>query len=300
MLQLLLDALQQTLIFIPITFGIYLTYRIVNITDLTVGGSYVIGAAIFARLITNGATQLEATMAALCGGLLAGLGVFALQRFAKINALIASILAVFMLFSVNFAIMAQPNISLLENQSLLNHLQNTGALNFNLALAGITLLLGVGLFALLKSSFGLRLRAFGCNANLINRLGHNAPFYLAFGLMLSNMLAAMCGLMSAQIDGYADIHMGNGIALTAIGAVVIGCQLLKSLLVKNKQFYLSLELIGCVLGAFIYFIVLHLFLQFNINPIYLKLCLGLLLAVFLGTAHYSRERGLQYENALTN
>lgn len=300
MLQLLADALQQSLVFLPLTLGIYLTYRIINITDLTVGSSFVIGAAVFAKLLTNGATQIEATLAALVGGLLAGLGVYALQRYAKINSLIASILAVFMLFSVSFAIMNQPNISLLNNQTTLNTLQNMGPRDFNFALMALGLVIFGLVYLLLKSKIGLRFRAYGNNANLLNRLGHNAYFYLAASLMISNMLAALCGVMTAQINGYADIHMDDGVALTAIGAVVIGCQLMKALFIKNKNYYPALELIGCVFGAFIYFFVLHVFLEFNINPIYLKLCLGLLLAVFLSTAHYSRERGLQYETAIAN
>ncbi len=289
------EAFQQTLIFLPITLGIYLTYRIIRITDLTVGGSYGLGAAIFAKLLTNGCPESIAIAAALCGGLLAGLGVFALQKFAKINALIASILAVFMLFSINFGIMGQPNISLLENLTFLNVLQNAGDTIFNLALFGLNAVLILGLVVLLKSSLGLRLRAYGSNPMLLNRVGYRSSFYLALGLMLSNLLAALCGVMSAQINGYADIHMDDGVALTAIGAVVMGYQLVKSLFFRAKKTPLSMELCGCVLGALMYFIALHLFLTLNLNPIYLKLCLGLLLAVFLSTAHYSRERGVQYE-----
>ena len=292
---LFLEALQQCLIFLPITLGIYLTYSIVRITDLTVGGSYGLGAAIFAKLLTSGVPEVIALVFAMLGGLLAGLGVFALQKFAKINALIASILAVFMLFSINFGIMGQPNISLLSNSTLLNSLQNLGQMQFNFALLGLNLILVLGLFFLLKSSFGLRLRAYGSNPALLSRLGHSAPFYLAFGLILSNVLAAFCGVMSAEINGYADIHMDDGVALTAIGSVVIGGQLMRSLFIRSKVTPIWMELIGCVLGAFIYFLALHIFLTLNLNPIYLKLCLGLLLAGFLSTANYSREKGVQYE-----
>jgi putative ABC transport system permease protein len=286
MLSLVFDALQQSLIFLPITVGIYLTYRIVRITDLTVGGSFSLGAAIFSRLITSGFSELFSIFFALLGGLGAGFGVFLLQRFAKINALIASILAVFMLFSVNFGIMGQPNISLLNTSTLLGTLQSEGTLVFNQALVLFNGLLMAGLFFLLKSRFGLRLRAYGSNPGLLARLGHRAPLYLAFGLMLSNLLAALCGVMTAEINGYADIHMDDGVALTAIGAVVIGIHLVRSLCPRSFL-GLGLELLGCFLGVFVYFFVLHLFLAMNLNPIYLKLCLGVLLAVCLSTAHYS-------------
>jgi putative ABC transport system permease protein len=157
------------------------------------------------------------------------------------------------------------------------------------------LILILGLLFLLKSNLGLRLRAYGSNPLLLGRLGHHAAFYLALGLVLSNVLAAFCGVMSSEINGYADIHMDDGVALTAIGAVVIGGQLMRSLFVRAKITPIWMELVGCVLGAFIYFLALHIFLALNLNPIYLKLCLGLLLAMFLSTAHYSRERGNQYE-----
>jgi len=123
----LIDALQQTLIFIPLILGIYLTYQVLATTDLTPDGTFVLGAAIFARLITSGVSQTVSTIAALLGGLLAGFAVCALQRIAKINSLIASILAVFMLYSINFAILNQPNISLLNTSTLLGNLQNGNA-----------------------------------------------------------------------------------------------------------------------------------------------------------------------------
>jgi putative ABC transport system permease protein len=300
MMQLVLDTFQQTFLFLPLIFGIYLTYRILNITDLTVGGSYVVGASIFAKLLTSGFPQTVAFIAGLLSGLLAGFSVFMLQRFAKINALIASILIVFILASVSFAIMAQPNISLLENQTFLNQIQNFGTSIFSCALLLTGLFLLIAIYLLLNSKTGLRLRAYGNNALLLNRLGFRANFYLAGGLMLSNLLAALCGMMAASVNGYADIHMDDGIALTAIGAVVIGCKLMQILFIKSKNFYPGIELVGTVLGSFIYFLILHLLLTFNINPIYLKLCLGLLLAVFLSTAHYACERGRQYETFTSN
>ncbi len=299
-MSLLLEAFQQSLIFLPITVGIYLTYQIVRITDLTVGGSFSLGAAIFARLITAGFSEIVSIFLALLGGLGAGFGVFLLQRFAKINALIASILAVFMLFSVNFGIMGQPNISLLNVQTFLGNLQNMGEMAFDGVLLALNGGLLIGLFFLLKSPFGLRLRAYGSNPGLLSRLGSHAPFYLAFGLMLSNLLAALCGVMTAEINGYADIHMDDGVALTAIGAVVIGIHLIRSFFSLYPKIGVGLELFGCALGVFVYFFVLHLFLAMNLNPIYLKLCLGLLLAVCLSTAHYSSNKKGGEEDVLAS
>lgn len=285
----LISAAQQSFIFIPLTFGIYLTYQILSITDLTPDGTFVLGAAIFARLISSGHSELFSLVAALLGGALAGVGVCLLQRYAKINSLIASILAVFMLYSVNFAVMGTPNISLLSNNTFIGDLQNGSNVSFNVFLILFALLLTAGMLFLIKSRLGLRLRAFGSNRNLLSKFGHYPTLYLALGLALSNGLAALCGVCTAQVDGYADIHMGVGMALTGIGAVVIGCKLMRTLFAKSDAYNLKLDLIGCFLGTYIYFIILNTFLDMGLNPIYLKLFLGLILAAFLSTANYSKK-----------
>lgn len=290
MLTTLLDALQQSLIFIPLTLGIYLSYQLLQVTDLTPDGTFVLGAAIFARMLSSGYSQITAFIAALAGGLLTGVIVALMQRYAKINSLIASILAVFMLYSVNFAVMDRPNIGLLNYSTLLGNLQAGNQVIFNLSLIGFAVILFIALNILVRSRLGLSLRAFGSNPNLIPKLGNSPTLYLMIGLAISNMLAALCGVFTAQINGYADIHMGLGMALTGIGAVVIGCKLVRSLFVRSDAFNLKADLLGCLLGTFIYFLVLNTFLKLGLNPIYLKLVLGILLVLFLSTANYSSKK----------
>src|SRR3990167_10024863 len=120
----LLNTLQQTLLFLPLAFGVYLSYDVLMITDLTVEGTFVLGAAIFARLITLGFNQITCVIAGLLGGALIGIGVAFMQRVARINSLIAGILATFMLYSINFGVMNRPNISLLNSHIFLQHLQD--------------------------------------------------------------------------------------------------------------------------------------------------------------------------------
>src|SRR3989338_4089123 len=290
MLTILLNTLQQTLIFLPLALGVYLSYDVLMITDLTVEGTFVLGAAIFARLITSGVDQITCVIAALIGGAVIGIGVTVMQRVAKINSLIAGILATFMLYSVNFGVMSQPNISLLNNHIFLQYLQDYHANTLTIFLIGFIALLIIIMSIFLHSQTGLLLRAFGCNPHLLRKLGKNPAFYLGIGLALSNALAALCGVMTAQLDGYADIHMGLGMALTAIGAVVIGKKLMSSLF-HSQKFSALIGIGGCILGAFIYFLILNGFLSFGINPIYLKLFLGLILVLFLSTAHYTKQRG---------
>lgn len=296
MLSLLLNTLQQTFIFLPLALGVYLSYDILMVTDLTVEGTFVLGAAIFARLVTLGCNQVISIIAGLFGGIIIGILVTIMQRVAKINSLIAGILATFMLYSVNFGVMNRPNISLLNSHIYLQHLQDYFPNALLIFLVSFIILLSLMMIAFLHSQTGLHLRAFGSSPHLLKKLGKNPAIYLCIGLSISNMLAALCGIMTAQVDGYADIHMGLGMALTAIGAVVIGKKLVSSLFPANR-FHALAGIIGCVVGAFIYFLILNEFLIIGINPIYLKLFLGLVLVLFLSTAHYTRQRAELYSVA---
>lgn len=296
MLTILLNTFQQTLIFLPLALGVYLSYDILMVTDLTVEGTFVLGAAIFARLITLGCNQIVSVIAGLLGGVIIGIGVTMMQRLAKINSLIAGILAVFMLYSINFGVMNRPNISLLNSNIYLQHLQDYYPHTLTLILFAFVFIIALALCFFLKSETGLYLRAFGSSPHLLKKLGKKPALYLALGLSISNMLASLCGIMTAQIDGYADIHMGVGMALTAIGAVVIGKKLVSGLL-KSDRFSAVIGVLSCLLGAFIYFLILNAFLVIGINPIYLKLVLGLVLVAFLSTAHYTKQRGELYATA---
>ena len=283
MIHLLLNALQQSLIFLPLTFAVYLSYEILKITDLTVEGSLVLGAGIFAKCIMLGYSQLIAIALALSAGFVVGIVVTVMQRVAKINSLLAGILAVFMLHSVNFAAMGQPNIGLLNYELLLSTLQALHPGLLWLALASVPVVLMVVISCILHSNFGLILRALGCNPRLLQQLGYSPTLYLALGLAISNMLAALCGVMIAQLNGYADVNMGVGMALTAIGAVVIGMQLLGHT-VKSQKFSAISGFTACFCGTMIYFLIVHTFLRMGVNPIYLKLLLGLVLVAFLSSA----------------
>src|SRR3990167_3082822 len=201
MLMILSNTLQQTLIFLPLALGVYLSYEILMVTDLTVEGTFVLGAAIFARLTSLGFNQIESIIAGLLGGMIIGILVTVMQRVAKINSLIAGILAVFMLYSINFAVMNKPNISLLNSHIFLQYLQDYHSNYFTAFLFSFGLFLAIILCLLLHSRTGLYLRAFGSSPHLLKKLGKNPALYLCVGLSISNMLAALCGIMTAQVDG---------------------------------------------------------------------------------------------------
>jgi len=238
--------------------------------------------------------QTMAIVLAVAGGMLIGALVAAMQRITKINSLIAGILATFMLYSVNFGIMGMPNISLLNSHVYLEHLQDYNTLLFNISLWGIVIVLCIAGIFFLHSKLGLYLRAFGSNPNLLHKLGKNPGVYLALGLAVSNGMSALCGVMTAQTDGYADIHMGLGMALTAIGAVVIGKKIV-TFIFPGKNFHALLGILSCFIGGFIYFLLLNGFLRWGLNPIYIKLFIGAMLAIFLSGAR--RKGGGLYEAA---
>lgn len=269
-MDILLTALSQSMLFFPLALGIYISYVILRATDLTVDGSFVLGAAIFARLLTAGTPIGIAFLAAGAGGALAGMGVSLIQYKGRINSLLAGILALFMLYSINFDVMGRPNIGLFNDNMTSNWVF------VGIFVAVLTVLLSL----LLMTRFGLVLRAFGDHQQLLRRLGHRIEYYRFVGFALSNALVAWCGAMTAQINGYADLGMGFGMALTGIGTVVIGRQLLKPFY-QQHRFHLPLEFGGCVIGVCLYFLAINEFLAWGVNPINLKLLLGIILIFFL-------------------
>lgn len=279
-MDILFTALCQSLLFLPLALGIYISYVILRTTDLTVDGSFVLGAGIFAHFLVKWPNPLLAFLAAGIGGILAGIGVSIIQYKGRINSLLAGILALFMLYSINFQVMGTPNISLL-NQITLGSVLGQNSMNGNWYFVLICVFIIMVILGLvLISRFGLVLRAFGDQQVLLKRLGHRIECYRFVGFALSNMLVAWCGAMTAEINGYADLGMGFGMALTGIGTVVIGRQILKPLY-RSHGFHISLEFGGCIVGVFIYFLAINEFLAFGVDPINLKLLLGIMLVIFL-------------------
>lgn len=279
-MDIILTALSQSLFFFPLALGIYISYVILRATDLTVDGSFVLGAAIFARLLSAGIGVGLAFLAATIGGAIAGIGVSLIQYKSRISSLLAGILALFMLYSINFDVMGRPNISLFSSGNLgsvigINSMDGNWIF-VGIVVAAITILLG----GLLLTRYGLVLRAFGDHPQLLQRLGHHIEYYRFAGFALSNLLVACCGAMTAEINGYADLGMGFGMALTGIGTVVIGRQILKPFY-QQHRFHLPLEFGGCAVGVFLYFLAINEFLAWGVNPINLKLLLGIILIFFL-------------------
>lgn len=273
------QILEQSLLFFPLAMGVYLTYSILKTTDLTVDGSFVLGAGVFAKLVTSGFNPILSFFIAILAGALAGIGVSLIQMKGRITPLIASILAVFILSSLNLIIMERPNISLLKAPTLLTLIPEGSAFIF---IASTTTLSALGLFFLLQSKTGLVLRALGENPLLLRLMALHAYRYKMLGLILSNALASFCGAMTAQIYGYADINMGFGMALIGIGTVAIGEQMREHLLPSSLINNNAGRLLFCFSAVLIYFFSLNILIQYGINPLHIKMAIGFLLIACLG------------------
>jgi putative ABC transport system permease protein len=258
---------EQSLLFFPFTLGIYLSFCILRTTDMTTEGSFVLGAGVFARLA--GLNPFLGLAMAMGFGALAGLGVSRIQAHEKINSLMAGIIGLFILYSVNFQVMGRPNISLMSIPKI------SPFYVFSL-IAFLTVIVGL----LMLSRVGLLLRAFGTNQSLLGILGKNVEGYRMLGLALSNALAALCGALTAQVNGYADLGMGFGMTLTGISAVVIG-QRLMTRFFRVPLFNIAMEIFSCFLGVMIYFVAINMLLSYGVNPIYLKCVLGFVLIFLL-------------------
>ena len=290
MMNLFQAATIQSLLMVPLCLGLYLSYRVLNITDLTVEGSFVLGAAVFARLISLGFNQHASVFVGVIAGCVCGLCVALMQRITKLEPLIVSILALFMLFSINYAVMGRPNISLLDFPLLLQTLQLNNPPMLLMSMMGIAVVCCMGLLYFIGTDTGLLMRAYGANPGVIKVINKNPNVIVMLGMSFSNGLAALSGIMTAEVNGYADVHMGFGVALTAIGAIIVGMTIMQQCRRRVDSYHALTDILGCLAGTFLYFLVLNSLLLVNINPIYLKFFLGLLLLVFLSSGRYAMRR----------
>lgn len=248
-------ALEMGLFFSLITLGIYLTFRVINFPDLTVDGSFPLGAAVSASLIVSGVHPLTATFTALLAGGFAGFITGYLHVRWKILGLLAGILTMTALYSINLRIMGRPNIALLNEPTLFSYFKaSQGVL---IAITGIVILVVFLLYRFLRSQIGLALRATGINPRVSPSYGINIGRMTLLGLVISNSLVALGGALYAQAHGFADISMGTGTLITGLASVIVG----ESLLPKKQ---ISWILFACVLGSILYRVTIALALNTKI------------------------------------
>jgi putative ABC transport system permease protein len=274
----------QSLTFLPLALAISVSYRLLRATDMTLDGSFVLGAAVFAKCITLGITPALAGLYALSSGMLAGIMVSLIQRDSKVDPLLAGILATFILASANLILMGKPNISLLNETTLFSKAFSISDTQGWLTVTTYCTAFFALTYFLIRSRFGLHLRALGDNPGLLKRLGKNIECYRMAGFAFTNMFAAAAGCLTAQTIGYADIGMGYGITLTGIGAIILGQHLLRYFS-KNQTIRIAHEMMACMIGVLFYFFAINGLLRLNVDPMYIKMVLGLLLIFFLRAAY---------------
>ncbi len=264
-----LSAVILGLGFSSLALGIFISMRIFNIPDITTDGSFTLGGVVAAVLISGGQSPLVALPIAFLAGAIAGTFTGIIHTRLKVNALLAGILVMTALYSINLAMMGRSNIPLINNPTLFNSLFTLGSdvqQQFVILIIIISIIL-VKLFWLLKTDFGLAMRATGNNEKMIRALGVNTDAMKIFGLALANGLTAVSGYLITQVQGFADINMGIGVVIIGLGSVMIG-QILFSF--KGKE-SLLIQLFGVIIGSIIFRMILAFALSIGIDAIYLKL-----------------------------
>ena len=279
-------AVSQGVIWGLMAIGVYITYRILDVADLTVDGSIATGGAVAAMLIIAGCNVWVALLAAFLVGMLAGFVTGVFHTFMGIPAILSGILTQLALYSINLRIMGnKANVALSVNKyNLLVSSRNACALGPENPLI-LLVIFTVAIIALLYWFFGTErgcsLRATGANQNMARAQGINTNFDKVLGLMLSNGIVALSGGLLTQYQGFADVGMGRGAIVIGLAAVIIGE------VVFSKVFHnFGLKLLAVSLGAVIYYIVIQVVLWLGLNTNDLKLLTALVVALFLATPYW--------------
>ena len=279
-------AAAQGLIWGIMAIGVYLTYRILDVADLTVDGTMCTGGAVCIMLMLNGCNVWVAMLASAGAGMLAGLVTGIFHTFMGIPAILAGILTQLSLYSVNLKIMGKANQAInVDKYDLLVSLRYIKNVPFwqntILIVAIIILVLVALLYWFFGTELGCSLRATGCNPNMSRAQGINTNFNKVLGLMLSNGLVAFSSALLAQYQGFADVNMGRGAIVIGLAAVIIGEA------VFGRIFHnFALRLVGVALGSILYYLVLQTVIWMGIDTDLLKLLSALVVAVFLAVPYW--------------
>ena len=283
-MSLLLGALTIGFILSLLALGVFISFRIFSFPDITVDGSTTLGAALAAALIVKGVNPLLATAAGFAGGFLAGSVTGTLATKFKINGLLAGILVMTALYSVNLHIMGRSNVPLLSARTLSTYAQTVGAkihgsqepLNIlgwdvtvldasTLVLVFLAIVVvGLALYWFFQTNLGTAMRATGDNAQMIRALGVSDDNMIILGLAVSNGLIALAGAFLAQYQGFADVQMGIGMVVWGLASVIIG-----EALVGART--LGLTIVGAVMGSVLFRLLVAIALRLGLNPNDLKL-----------------------------
>jgi putative tryptophan/tyrosine transport system permease protein len=281
---LLIGALTLGLILALLALGVYVSYRIFNIPDMTAEGSVTLGASVAAVMMVNGHNPVLATAVATLAGTAAGAITGLLATKCKINALLSGIMVMTGLYSVNLHVMGKSNVPLLETTTLSTYAEHFGTHLFGgaddlniggwavsvrdasvlLAVLLLIIVICLILYWFLRTDLGTAMRASGDNPHMICALGVSVDTATIFGLAMSNGLIGLCGALMAQYQGFADVQMGVGMVVLGIASVIIGESLVGTQAV-------GLLISGTVMGSVLFRLLVAIALRWGLNPNDLKL-----------------------------
>ena len=278
MLDLLVPTTAQGLLWAVMALGVYITYRVLDIADLTVEGSFPLGAAVAASMLSAGYGPIPSFLVAALAGMVAGVVTALLHTKMKIPALLAGILTMIALYSVNLRVMGKANLSLLGTDTTFSIIRKMLSLNsaYTTLVVGLlaTVLVAVFIYWFFGTEIGAAIRATGFNQQMIRAQGVDTDVTIMIGLLLSNALVAISGALVAQSNGFADVGMGTGTIVIGLASVIIGEVLFGTRSFKNS-------VISVILGSVVYRIVIAVVLQMGMPPNDLKLFTSILVAFAL-------------------
>ncbi|AYF92287.1 ABC transporter permease [Apilactobacillus bombintestini] len=289
-MSLIISAIGQGLLWSVIGIGLYLTFRILDFPDMTVEGTFPMGAATAVTAIAHGINPVLATILAFIVGCLAGLVTGLLYTKAKIPVLLAGILVMTASYSIDLRIMGRPNLSLLGLPTLLSgHFLQSLPPYFDSVTLGLIVIAVVTVIVIyfLQTDLGQAFIATGDNENMAESLGINTDNMKIMGVSVSNGLIALGGALVAQNNGYADVNMGIGIIVVALASIIIGEVIFGDLTMNQR-------LVAVIVGSIIYRLVLLLVLQLGFNANDLNLISSILLAIFMGIPAFENRFHLKH------
>lgn len=267
-------SVEQGLIFAVLAIGVFITYKILDFPDMSVEGTFPLGAFIFAKFVTSGINPILSTILAFVFGSLTGAITYFLHIKMKIASLLAGILTMTILYSVNLRINGKANIPLYNNGSVFDYGNNI------LVLIVIVLIIKIFMDLFLKTEIGYLLIATGDNETLVKSLGVSCDKFKLLGLILSNGIVSVSGALMAQSQGFSDINMGTSIIVSALASIIIGDTILK----KSNRLKGTTR---AILGAISYKLIGGLAIDLGFAPTDLKAISAIIVIIFIGYNNFS-------------
>lgn len=276
-------AVAQGMIWGIMAIGVFITFKVLDLADLTVDGSMVTGMATCAMMMAAGCNVWASMLCALIAGLLAGLVTGIFHTFMGIPAILAGILTQLILWSVNLKIMGKANQALPARNFpvLITQLRKYEALIY---LAIICVVLVIALYWFFGTKYGSSVRATGCNSTMARAQGINTNMRIVFGLMLSNGIVAFSGALLAQYSGKADINDGRGAIVIGLAAVIIG----EAFISKLPSNFI-VHLFAVIVGGIVYYIVYQTVIFLGLDADLLKMLSALVVAIFLAVPYLKKK-----------